>query len=229
MSGGTGPPPGNEAPGAPSSAQGKPPASPEHKLGRSSRTCYDDTRGVCGGEEQALVRFSASGHVSRYDIGRVHKLGFAVILRGTLLENPFLWVQAFVLVGIAVMLGFIVHYSPVELENMLDVKEKLAELVGDLHRLSAFFLGLFVSLVLSRWSTLRLQVVGTLFGNVCNISTMAGHVFAGTDAHARAMRRRYRMHCMPCAPGHASLSVNRRAMVSSSGASPRPRAVSCRA
>jgi len=69
-------------------------------------------------------------------------------------------------------------------------RDQLNEMVNDLNRIATFFLGLFVSLVLSRWSTLRLSVVGTLFGNVCNISTLAGHVFAGTDEHARAMRKR---------------------------------------
>lgn len=67
---------------------------------RAHGTCFDETRGCLGGEDTAIVTYTAEGHISRYDIGQLHRLGVVGVLRGTLLDSPFLWLQLLFMVAL---------------------------------------------------------------------------------------------------------------------------------
>lgn len=67
--------------------------------------------------------------------------------------------------------------------------------------LASFLLALFISLVMSRWHTLRMDVVGGFYSSSCNIASFVGNSYAGTSLHLYALRRRtLRCACAwPCA------------------------------
>ncbi|KAG8458675.1 hypothetical protein KFE25_008472 [Diacronema lutheri] len=75
-------------------------------------------------------------------------------------------------------------------EIAVQQEEALAPVLFAMQALATFFLAAFISLVLQRWSTLRLNAVGNVYGAASNLCTLAGHVWAGTDSHSRAMRKR---------------------------------------
>jgi hypothetical protein len=217
--------------------------------GSANTTCWDNTRGCLGGDEQERVTYS-HGYVSRYDVGRLHRLGYLLVLRGTLLDSPFLWGQlAFQLAcvyglvyvapralgkprarkrraraertpamrrshrsstlvlrtgaryrrahplprtrrGVSSVGHCFVWPGAEGVEIAADQSESVKSVLVAMQYLAAFFLGFFVQTVLNRWSVLRLNVIGAYYGAAANISTMAGHVWAGADEHNRAMRKR---------------------------------------
>lgn len=67
--------------------------------GRAHQTCFDNQRGCFGGDEHKLVSYTKDEHIARYDIGRLHRFGFLAVLRGTLLDSPFLWIQLITMVA----------------------------------------------------------------------------------------------------------------------------------
>lgn len=161
--------------------------------GDSHQTCWDETRGVCGGESKQMVTYSQSGHIMKYDVSKLHRMGFIGIVRGTVFEDPFLWAQTFALVCVATLLGFLLELGMVDpdaVTRLETVADRLQVIFVALQAIGAFFLGFFIQESISRYTSLRFDVVGGLhqaFGSIC---MSGGQLFQGEAPHFVALRRR---------------------------------------
>mmetsp|Transcript_17040 Transcript_17040/g.43655 ORF Transcript_17040/g.43655 Transcript_17040/m.43655 type:complete len:479 (+) Transcript_17040:96-1532(+) len=158
--------------------------------GSSHKRWEDDKRGWCGGDQENLLNFSASGHISGYDVSRLHKLGFLSVMRGTLLDSPFLWLQLLGMIVLTLILAQLHIWLRVSTELAEREWENTHKATAAVQTISTFFLGLFLSVVIQRWQALRFNCVGAVYGAAANLCTIAGHTFAGSDPYNRAMRRR---------------------------------------
>lgn len=168
----------------------------ESIMGGSNAMCWDNVRGCLGGEEQDRVSYSTSGHVVKYDVGSIHRLGFAVVLRGTVLEDPFLILQTLTLICISI--GIALVYGIDDAEVVHAQAEHLATILDPLHALSAFLLALFVSLVMSRWLDLRYNGVGGVLGHTADLCVHVGQSMGGKDLVMLAVRRRVLRYVLLC-------------------------------
>lgn len=164
-------------------------------MGQSNKTCWDQARGCFGGEETKLVTYSSSGHVKKYDIGRLHRLGFAAILRGTVIEDPFLIAQTVGLVCFAIVLALLLGDDVTVLGQQA---EFINFILAPLHSLSAFLLALFVAMVLNRWFTIRHDAAGGIMGRTSDICFIVGQLMPGTDVGTLALRRRVLRYMLLC-------------------------------
>lgn len=160
----------------------KPPVSELHvgMTGNSGGLCFDRTRGCLGGEEKTLVSFSErGGQVSR----AACLVSAACPPHQPAVHSPARAARP----GRRMLHARLLHGG---VEIAVQQEEALAPVLFAMQALATFFLAAFISLVLQRWSTLRLNAVGNVYGAASNLCTLAGHVWAGTDSHSRAMRKR---------------------------------------
>ncbi|KAJ1624108.1 hypothetical protein T492DRAFT_277550 [Pavlovales sp. CCMP2436] len=164
-----------------------------------SDTCGD---GRCmGGVYDNIVNYSASGHVTKYDIGRIHRFGFLRVVSGTMWEDSFLWAQtlsllafshacSYALTHISWSSDFMQEPSTERAEELRTPQAAVNNVLMPLHSLASFLLALFVGLVLQRWHTLRMDHIGGFYTAGGNICTFVGNVLAGSGIHLLSMRRR---------------------------------------
>jgi len=111
---------------------------------------------------------------------------------GTVLENRFVWIQTAVMVAMsAVLCVFVLFFSvfgksaeTLDLSNLESMTKYMSSLTG-------FILGLFVSLALGRWWSMRTDCLGELWGAITDVSyTLALAFPESSDPSYLEMRSR---------------------------------------